>query len=291
MASHIDSHVKQIFASNPSLVINYFVFPEVKVPICDFSSLPVDADAYYVDFSFDQCLSHDAEVWSKVNRIRIFSLVEWLRLISKQSDDVAPIKLDTVNLAELQQISVSEELLTLIEPFSRKELKSVLSSWMDLDLRSLHYRDVQTPEGFFRETIANIAEQSDAANIQFYSYLADSIVIALAKTYFSLVEMHTLEIYSGTELIYSIAGRGKGGSSVAVIFAKASNLAQVYSNKLPTHWHLVITLDNGLLDLNAALTFLSQLNNRKILVKFKQISSRVMDSFLVCSFEQNRLLP
>jgi hypothetical protein len=290
MASYIDSYIKQIFSCNPCLSIQAFVFPSVKVPslenipISTFSTLQVDPDAFYVDFSFDQTLSDEATSWSNINSIKIYSLQEWLFLIAKNSVGSSSILIGSNNIRDFQEVIVSESLLNLIEPYTRYDLKNLLQSFHSLDFRSLHYKDVQTPEGFLRKSIENIAENLDAGIVKVYSYWNDEIFIDLAKIYFSIIEIEELHIFKYDNLIYSVCGRACKSSPSSVIFINSSIFTLEHLSNMQGQIYLIILLDNGLFDLESVLTSLAKIHTKQRLIMFNNISSKISDSFLVCNF-------
>ena len=290
MASYLDSYIKQIFACNPFLSIQAFVFPSVKVPslenipITTFSNLQFDPDAFYVDFSFDQILSDEAKSWSKINSIKIYTLQEWLFLIAKESSGSKSVLIGTNNIRDFQQVTLPEALLNLIEPYSRHTLKNLFQSFHCLDFRSLHYRDVQTPEGFLRECIENMAVNSDAGIIKVHSFLSDEFVIDLSKIYFSIIEIQKLEIFKDHELIYSIDGRTHNSSIFTVIFINSSSLIFDHFKNLQGQVQFIIHLDNGLFDLVYVMAILADLRTQHSTIKFNQISSKISDSYLLCNF-------
>jgi len=290
MASYIDSYIKQIFADNSFLFIQAFVFPSAKVnsleniPIATFSSLQVDPNAYYVDFSFNQILSDEAKLWANINSVKIFSLQEWLFSLAEVSICTKPVLIGSHNIRDFQEVRISEDLLNLIEPHSRHNLKNILQSFYNLDFRSLHYRDVQTPEGFLRESIEDIAVNSTAGVIKVHSFLSDEFVIDLSKIYFSIIEIQKLDIYRNYELVYSIDGRTQNPTAAIAIFINASSLTADHLAHLKGRVHLIVHLDNGIFDLCSVMIIVAGLRTLHSVVKFKQISSRVIDSYLLCDF-------
>ena len=290
MTSHIDSYVKQIFAFNPILSIQAFVFPSVKVPslentpISSFSNLKYEPDAFYVDFSFHQTLSDEAKTWASKYSIKIYALQEWLFFIAKESFGPKSVFIGTHNIRDFKEFTVSESLMNLIEPRSRCTLKNVLQSFRNLDFRSLHYGDVQTPEGFLRESIENIAESIDSGIVKFCSFCDDEIVIDLAKTYFSIIEIHKLELFKFNELVYSVDGRTHNSSTSTVIVINGSSSIYDCLKNLQGQVYLIVHLDNGLFDLPVVMTTLADLPTLHKVIKFNQISSRVSDAYLVCNF-------
>ena len=194
------------------------------------------------------------------------------------------IKIGSLKLHEFQNVSISENLLSLIEPSSRYLLKNMLNSWQNLDFRSLHYMEVQTPESFLRQTFEAIAENIDAANISVYSYFNDEVVIDLAKSYFSIIEMQKLEIFQFNDLCYTIHGRVSSHSIVNVIFLDSSDLSVHFLKSLQGQIFIIIALENGLFDLEPVLSTLSNIFSKRGFISFKQISSKISDSYLIFNF-------
>jgi hypothetical protein len=288
MASHIDSHIKALFAQNSCLKINGFIFPIVKVDqlcgikIYSYENFIYDSDAIYVDFSFGQSISASQKELLIKRGVNIIGINEWLNILADDTDVKNPILLDGIPLSDLKNIFIDNNTIALIEPISRQLLIKLLLNFHNLDMRLLHEIKVQTYENFIYESVFQLASDISGGDIRIFNYTNDDFISDTSRVCFGLCEFRNFSIYKNKNLIYTINGRDAGSSINSITFTTSNDLCSNMTAIDSDNFYVVIFLNRGLLDVKNSLLWLMGFKPKFFDFKFHQISSKINDAYLVC---------
>jgi len=285
MGSYIDSHIKKIFAQNDLVALAGFVFPKALVPrvngipVYTVENAPIDFNAVYVDFSNYQVLPDGVHSWLESHRLKSYNINGWLRALAQPDQSIF---LDGVELAALASVRISPRSLSRIEYLSGDALRRSISAYQELNFRALHDNSCEPYEGYLNRNLKAIAEATPDGHIHVNIDSDDYFEYELSRSVFSMKEFASLKINLNRTQVYDVRGRSSDSARTRILITQSSGLGRIGATGACDANVVVMRLTRGLLDLDSAVTWISE-RYSPAKIRFDQISSNFKDSFLVCS--------